>query len=129
MTQKITVTYSAWANVDSYGGDRENIHISVEIDDFKDYDDTLELLRTKVLEKLNLRERHEKLMSKYDQTRRDFIKVTEQLESANQQWELARNFLKAQGSKTDTAEFPKEALTNLSKSLPATSSGYPEWDK
>ncbi len=126
MTKKITVTYSASANVDSYGGDRENIHISVEIDDFNDYDDTLELLRTKVLEKLNLRQKHEELLSEYDQTRREFIKVTEQLKFAYQQWELASNFLKTQGLKTDTAEFPQEALTNLSKSLPATSSGYPE---
>ncbi len=30
---KITVTYSASANLSNYNSDRENIHISVEIDD------------------------------------------------------------------------------------------------
>ena len=47
-------------------------------------------------------------------------------ESTKPIWELVSNFLKTQGLKSDTAEFPQEALTNLSKSLPATESGYPE---
>lgn len=126
MTRKITVTYSASANVDNYQGDRENIHISVEIDSFDDYDDTLELLRSKVLEKLNLRAKHEEVMSDYQSACNKLEQITKQITQAHKDWTTVSNFMVTQGLKTDTAEFPKEALTNLSKSLPATSSGYPE---
>lgn len=123
MDRPIKVTYSGSSN--DYQG-KETISLSVEIDNFDDYDDTLELLRLKVLEKLGFKQKHEELVSEYQAAREKFIEITEQLESANKQWELVRSFLKAQGLKSDTTEFPQEALTNLSKSLPATQSGYPE---
>ena len=126
MNQKITVTYSASANVDNYQGDRENIHISVEIDNFDDYDNTLELLRAKVLEKLDLRSKHDQIMSEYQTACNKLERITKQIAQAHKDWSTVSNFMVTQGLKTDAAEFPKEALTNLTKSLPADSSGYPE---
>ena len=123
---RITVTYSATADLVKYQGDRENICLSVEIDSFDDYADTLELLRSKVMEKLDIKKQYADLQRDYSEIRKKFVEVTKQLESANKQWELVSKFLEAQGLKTDTAEFPREALTNLSKSLPASVSGYPE---
>ena len=126
MNQKITVTYSASANTGDYHGDRENIHISVEIDSFDDYADTLELLRSKVLEKLDLKAKYDEVMSDYSTACRKLERITKDIAKAHRDWETVKNFMVTQGLKTDTAEFPSEALTNLSKSLPAESSGYPE---
>lgn len=123
MDRPIKVTYSGSSN--DYQG-KETLSLSVDIDNFDDYDDTLELLRLKVLSQLGFKQKHEELVSEYKAVRQKFIEVTEQLESANKQWEQVCSFLKAQGLKSDAAEFPQEALTNLSKSLPATQSGYPE---
>ena len=126
MNQKITVKYSAAGQIGEYGSDREIIELSVSIDSFDDYPATLELLRERVLENLNLKEKHDKLSDEYNELAHKFLKVTKQLESAYKQWEIVSNFMKTQGLKSDTAEFPKEALTNLSKSLPTTESGYPD---
>ncbi len=128
MTKTITVTYSASGEIGGYGGTKETIQLSADIDDFNNYPDTLEFLRSRVLDNLDakIQERHEKLSSDFDETCKKFLDITEKLESAYKQWELVSNFLKTQGLKTDPVEFPQEALTNLSKSLPATSSGDPE---
>ena len=53
MSQKITVTCWAAGRIGEYGESNEHIQLSVEINNFDDYPDTLELLRSKVLEKLN----------------------------------------------------------------------------
>lgn len=125
---KITVTYSANAQIDNYSGERENIMLSVEIDSFDDYENTLELLRQKVLEKIDLNKKFEEIQNKYQRACQKFERITNQIAQAEKDWDTARNFLIAQGIKksSDVAEFPQEALTNLSKSLPATTSGYPE---
>ena len=126
--KKITVTYSASANIDNYAGDRENIHLSVEIDSFDDYENTLELLRQKVLEKIDLNKKFEEIQNKYENACHKFERITKQIAQAQKDWDTARNFLIAQGIKksSDVAEFPQEALTNLTKSLPTATSGYPE---
>lgn len=128
MDQKITVTYSARASLDRYGNGNEDIQLQVEIDNFDDYPDTLELLRSKVLEKLNLNQKHDEIKSNYDNACKKLERMTRMIESAKKDWETVRNFMVSQGlkNKNDVAEFPLEALKNLSKSLPADSSGYPE---
>ncbi len=123
---KIQVKYSAGGQIGEYGNDQEIIQLSVEIENFNDYPDTLELLRTRVLENLNLKEKHDKMQQEYDILAQKFCKLTEAMESANKQWELVSNFLKTQGLKTDNVEFPREALNSLSKSLPTIKNGYPE---
>lgn len=126
MNQKITVKYSASGQIGKHGGDKEVIELSVVIDDFNDYPHTLEFLRSRVLDNLNYKQKHEKMVSEYEELAYKFCQVTEQLESAYKQWELVSGFLKAQGLKSDIAEFPKEALNSLSKSLPTVKSGYPD---
>ena len=124
---KITVTYEASAQLgNSY--QTEKIHLQVEIDNFHDYPDTLDLLRSKVLEKLDLKQQHDDIKSNYKQASKKLERLTKLIEKAQKDWETARNFMVSQGLKNDVdlAEFPTEALTNLSKSLPTSSSGYPE---
>lgn len=123
---KIQVKYSSTGQVGDYGNDKELIELSVEIDDLNDYPDTLELLRSRVLENLNLKEKYDKMQEEYNVLAEKFCKLSGEMESAYKQWELISSFLNAQGLKTDNAEFPKEALNSLSKSLPTPSSGYPE---
>ena len=123
---KITVTYSATADLVKYQGDRENICLSVEIDSFDDYADTLELLRSRVMEKLDIKKQYADLQRDYSEIRKKFERITKLTAQAQKDWETVKNFMEAQGLKTDTAEFPREALTNLSKSLPTSVSGYPE---
>ena len=72
---KITVTYSASASIDNYSGDRENIHISVEIDSFGDYDATLELLRQKVLEKIDLDQKYQQMQNDYHDACKKFERL------------------------------------------------------
>lgn len=127
--KKIKVTYRAEGLLDRHSGVRESIELSVEIDpDTESYPDTLEFLRSRVLENLDeeTRNRHQKLEEEFGETARKLLDITEKLESAQKQWDLVSSFLKNQGLKTDTAEFPKEALTNLTKSLPTSIGGYPK---
>ncbi len=127
--KKIKVTYTAEGLLDRHSGVRERIELSVEIDlNTESYPDTLEFLRSRVLENLDeeTRNRHEKLEEEFSETARKLLDITEKLESAYKQWNIVSSFLKNQGLKTDTAEFPQEALTNLTKSLPTNTGGYPE---
>ncbi len=128
MNQKITVTYWAAGRIGEYSGDNEHIQLSVVIDNFDDYPDTLELLRSKVLEKLNLKQKHDEIQSDYENACKKLERLTRLIETAKKDWEIARNFMISQGLKdsNDVAEFPQEALTNLTKSLPTDVSGYPE---
>ncbi len=127
--KKMIVTYTASGQINgAYGGDKESIELSVEIDNFNDYPATLELLRSRVLENLdeNIKKKHDELHDEFDKTAQEFLELTQKLESAYKQWQLVSNFLQIQGLKTDNAEFPKEALNSLSKSLPTTGNAYPE---
>jgi len=123
--RKIKVVYQASESVTPSVG-IQTVELSAEIDDIKDFSSTYDLLQSLALEKLNLRSKHSEIVQEYEKTRIKYLELVKQLESATKQWELVSNFLKTQGLKTDTAEFPSEALTNLSKSLPTISSGYPE---
>ena len=128
MNQKITVTYWAAGRIEEYGESNEHIQLSVEINNFDDYPDTLELLRSKVLDKLNLKQKHDQIQSDYEDACKRLERKIRLIEKAQKDWEVARNFMISQGLKSsnDVAEFPQEALTNLTKSLPTDVSGYPE---
>lgn len=123
--KKINISYKVEGNLDR--GIRESIELSVEIEPDDNYPDTLQFLKSRALQDLDeeTRNRHGKLKEEFEETARNLVDITEKLESAYKHWDLVTTFLKNQGIKTDTAEFPQEALNALIKSLPPTSF-YPE---
>lgn len=123
----VTVEYSACGSL-GYSGIQETIKASVEISPDQNYSATVEFLRSRVLDNLDeeIVKRHKKIHSEYEEACQKFYEVTKKLQSAYEQWTLVSNFLETQGLKTDNAEFPKEALTNLTKSLPPFPGDYPE---
>jgi hypothetical protein len=120
------VTYKAEGALNHHGV-KESIELSVEIDDTQSYPDTLEFLRSRVLDNLDdaTRNRHQQLKEEFAETAKEFVDLVEKIDSARKHWNVVSTFLKTQGLMTETAEFPKEALNDLYKSLPADGGGYP----
>jgi hypothetical protein len=122
------VTYKAEGQLGQYSSIKESIELSVEIEDSESYPDTLEFLRSRVMDNLDeaTRQRHAELKEKFDLTAIELLNLTQKLESAYKQWSIVSSFLSTQGLMTEVAEFPTEALNDLTKSLPTYSSSYPE---
>lgn len=99
-----TVTYSALGNMGNYQNER--IELSAELEEGETYTEVLEKLKKGVHAKLKSQDEYWETCKKFDQANKDLKAILAKLEAAKKNWELVSEFLKAQGIKTDSAEFP-----------------------